>query len=356
VKPPSYRFDLEIEEDLIEEVARLYGFENIPDLPPKAELKMSAPSEAMRSVHTIRHRLAGEGYQEVVNFGFIDNQTESQMGQAHPIAVLNPIASQFGVMRSTLWGGLLHNLRSNLNRGANRARLFEIGRVFQRNPGAMDQPGVVAGFIQNKQLGGLAYGFANPEQWAKSNQMVDFFDVKGDLQRAFNPLQIHTKMSADPHPALHPGRSAQIYLAQQAIGWIGELHPALQQTYELANAPVLFEIHWDAITQIGLPAPIEISKFPTVQRDIAVVVKQSIPAQSLIETMLAKKQPYLIKIELFDEFRPQKESASMAADEKSLAFRLTLVNDQETLQDAQVEAVVHALLSALQKDCAARLR
>lgn len=356
VKPPSYRFDLEIEEDLIEEVARLYGFENIPDHPPKAKLKMSAPPEAMRSVHTIRHRLAGEGYQEVVNFGFIDSQTEFQMGQANPIAVLNPIASQFGVMRSNLWGGLLHNLRSNLNRGANRARLFEIGRVFQRDSKAIDQPGVVAGFIQNKQLGGLAYGFANPEQWADSNQMVDFFDVKGDLQRTFNPLQIHTKMSATPHPALHPGRSAQIFLAQQAIGWIGELHPALQQTYELANAPVLFEIHWDAITQIGLPAPSEISKFPAVQRDIAVVVKQSVPAQSLIETMLAKKQPYLIKIELFDEFRPQKESASMAADEKSLAFRLTLVNDQETLQDAQVEAVVHALLSALQKDCAARLR
>ncbi len=356
VKPPSYRFDLEIEEDLIEEVARLYGFENIPDHPPKAELKMSAPPEAMRSVHTIRHRLAGESYQEVVNFGFIDSQTESQMGQAHPIAVLNPIASQFGVMRSNLWGGLLHNLRSNLNRGANRARLFEIGRVFQRDPNAMDQPGVVAGFIQNKQLGGLAFGFANPEQWADSNQMVDFFDVKGDLQRAFNPLQIHTMMSATSHPALHPGRSAQIYLAQQAIGWIGELHPALQQTYELANAPVLFEIHWDAITQIGLPAPSEISKFPTVQRDIAVVVKQSVPAQSLIEIIMAKKQPYLIKIELFDEFRPQKESASMASDEKSLAFRLTLVNDQETLQDAQVEAVVNALLSALQKDCAARLR
>jgi phenylalanyl-tRNA synthetase beta chain len=356
VKPPSYRFDLEIEEDLIEEVARLYGFENIPDHPPKAELKMSAPPEAMRSVHTIRHRLAGEGYQEVVNFGFIDSQTESQMGQAHPIAVLNPIASQFGVMRSNLWGGLLHNLRSNLNRGANRARLFEIGRVFQRDPNAMDQPGVVAGFIQNKQLGGLAYGFANPEQWAVSNHLVDFFDVKGDLQRALNPLQIHTKMSATPHPALHPGRSAEIYLANTAIGWIGELHPALQQTYELANAPVLFEIHWDAITQIGLPVPSEISKFPAVQRDIAVVVKQSVPAQSLIEIMLAKKQPYLIKIELFDEFRPQKESTSMASDEKSLAFRLTLVNDQETLQDAQVEAVVHALLSALQKDCAARLR
>jgi len=356
VQPPSYRFDLEIEEDLIEEVARLYGFENIPDVPPSAELKMSAPLESKRIVHAVRHRLAGEGYQEVVNFGFIDRQTEAQMGQPNPIEVLNPIASQYGVMRSNLWGGLLHNLRSNLNRGASRARLFEIGRVFKRDPKQTNQPGALAGFIQNKQLGGLAYGFVNPEQWASNNQLVDFFDVKGDLQRALNPLQIQTKASATPHPALHPGRSAEIYLANAAIGWIGELHPALQQTYELASAPVLFEIHWDAVTEIGLPKPYEISKFPAVHRDIAVVVKQSVPAQSLIDAMLIKKQPYIQKIELFDEFRPQKESASMAADEKSLAFRLTLVNDQETLQDTQVEAVVSALLGALQKDCAARLR
>ncbi|NDF20687.1 MAG: phenylalanine--tRNA ligase subunit beta, partial [Burkholderiaceae bacterium] len=176
VQPPSYRFDLEIEEDLIEEVARLYGFENIPDVPPSAELKMSAPLESKRIVHAVRHRLAGDGYQEVVNFGFIDRQTEAQMGQPNPIEVLNPIASQYGVMRSNLWGGLLHNLRSNLNRGASRARLFEIGRVFKRDPKQTDQPGALAGFIQNKQLGGLAYGFANPEQWASNNQLVDFFD------------------------------------------------------------------------------------------------------------------------------------------------------------------------------------
>lgn len=357
VKPPSYRFDLAIEEDLIEEVARLYGFENIPDHPPKAELKMSAPLEAKRSVHTIRHRLAAEGYQEVLNFGFIDSQIESQLGiNDNPIAVLNPIASQYGVMRSNLWGGLLNNLRSNLNRGVTRARLFEIGRVFQRDSKQGNQPGIVAGFIQNKQLGGLAYGFSNPEQWAMSSRLVDFFDVKGDLQRVLKPLSIQTKVSANPHPALHPGRCAEIYLAEHRIGWMGELHPALQQAYELPHAPVLFEINWDAIAEIGLPSPTELSKFPAVQRDIAVVVKQSMPAQNLIDVMLAKKLPFLQKIELFDEFRPQKESTAMATDEKSLAFRLTLVNDQETLQDAQVETVVSTLLSALQNECAARLR
>lgn len=357
VKPPSYRFDLAIEEDLIEEVARLYGFENIPDHPPKAELKMSAPLEARRSVHAMRHSLAAEGYQEVLNFGFIDSQIESQLGMnGNPIAVLNPIASQYGVMRSNLWGGLLNNLRSNLNRGLGRARLFEIGRVFKRDPKQVSQPGIVAGFVQNKQLGGLAYGFSHPEQWAMSNRLVDFFDVKGDLQRALNPLQIQTKGSSNPHPALHPGRCAEIYLEQRSIGWIGELHPALQQAYELPHAPVLFEINWDAITDIGLPSPTELSKFPAVQRDIAVVVKQSMPAQNLVDVMLAQKQPFVQKIELFDEFRPQKESAAMAADEKSLAFRLTLVNDRETLQDAQVEAVVNTLLGALQKECAARLR
>lgn len=357
VKPPSYRFDLEIEEDLIEEVARLYGFENIPDHPPQSELKMSAPLESQRSVHTVRHRLAGEGYQEVLNFGFIDHQTETQLGATGaPIAVLNPIASQYGVMRSNLWGGLLNNLRSNLNRGASRARLFEIGRVFKRDPKESNQAGVVSGFIQNKQLGGLAYGFAYPEQWAVNNRTTDFFDMKGDLQRVLNPLQIQTTSPLKPHLALHPGRSAEIYLGTRPIGWIGELHPALQQVYEFPQAPVLFELSWDAIAEVGLPSPSEISKFPAVQRDIAVLVKQSMPARDLMAVMLATKQTFLQKIELFDEFRPQKESTSMAADEKSLAFRLTLVNDQETLQDAQVEAVVNALISALKKECSARLR
>lgn len=356
VQAPSHRFDLDIEEDLIEEVARLYGFENIPDHPPKAELKMSAPLERQRPVHELRHRLAQAGYQEVLNFGFIDRQSELYMGQAKPIAVLNPIASQYGVMRSNLWGGLLQNLRSNLNRGANRVRIVEIGRVFARDSRQVEESGVVAGFIQTKQVGGLAYGYANPEQWAITNRLVDFFDVKGDLQRVLNPLHIQTKVAQKAHPALHPGRSAQIYLGKEAIGWMGELHPALQQAYELASAPILFAMNWEAICDIGLPSPKEISKFPAVQRDLAVVVDQSMPAQTLLDVMMKQREPYIQTIELFDEFRPQKEGGSMALHEKSLAFRVTLSNDQETMQDKQVEACMTALLNALKDQCKARLR
>jgi phenylalanyl-tRNA synthetase beta chain len=363
VTPPSYRFDIEIEEDLIEEVARLYGFENIPDHPPTATLKMSAPPEARRGVHRLRHALAQAGYQEAVNFGFTDRESEVRLSmhqgdESQVIQVRNPIANQYAVMRSTLWGGLLGNLRANLNRGNNRIRLFEIGRVFMRNPSQVEAPGMVAGYDQPRRVGGLAYGLALPEQWASKSRVVDFFDVKGDLESAFAPLQFVTM--AATHPALHPGRSAQIAFKVGnktiPVGWIGELHPALQQAYELPQAPVLFECDWDALAEMGLPAPVEISKFPAVQRDLAVVVKQSVAAQTLLDAMAAAGQTLVRHIEVFDEFRPVAGSGSMAADEKSLAFRITLQNPAETLQDAQIDAAIAALLSALEKCCNARLR
>jgi phenylalanyl-tRNA synthetase beta chain len=361
VMPPSYRFDIEIEEDLIEEVARMYGFENIPDVPPFATLKMSAKAEAKRGVHLLRQRLALQGYQEAVNFGFTDLESEQRLvGAAENdlIAVLNPIASQYGVMRSNLWGGLLANLKANLNRGAGRVRLFETGRVFKRNDSVQEEAGKVAGFYQPQQVGGLAYGSFVPEQWASDNRLVDFFDVKGDLERVLDPLHFTTQAAV--HPALHPGRSAQIQLLTLAgklnIGWVGELHPGLQQAYELPQAPVLFELDLAAVRDLGIPQPEELSKFPTVQRDLAVVVKLSVTAQALLDAMNKAKQNFVRGVELFDEFKPKAGSSSMADDEKSLAFRVTLLNPQETLQDAQIEAVMTALLAALEKNCAARLR
>ena len=361
VMPPSYRFDIEIEEDLIEEVARLYGFENIPDKPPLASLKMSARAEAKRGVHLLRQRFALQGYQEAVNFGFTDLESEKRLACATEkdiIEVLNPIASQYGVMRSTLWGGLLSNLKANLNRGAGRVRLFELGRVFKRDASVQEEPGKVAGFSQAQKLGGLAYGSFVPEQWASANRAVDFFDVKGDIERALDPLRFVTE--AAQHPALHPGRSAQIFLKTNAgkvsVGWIGELHPGLQQTYELAQAPVLFELDLDPIQELDLPMPQELSKFPAVQRDLALVVKQNVSTQSLLDAMSAAKQNFVRTIELFDEFKPKAGSSSMADDEKSLAFRITLLNPHETLQDPQIDAVMAALLGAVEKNCAARLR
>ena len=363
VTPPSYRFDIEIEEDLIEEVARLFGFENIPDHPPKAASKMSAPPESRRSVHRLRHALAQEGYQEAVNFGFTDLESETRLSlhqgnETQQILVRNPIANQYAVMRSNLWCGLLGNLRANLNRGSSRVRLFEIGRVFARNGTQSDAPGLVAGYDQPRRIGGLAYGSALPEQWAGKSRAVDFFDVKGDLERAFAPLQFVTTSAS--HPALHPGRSAQIVFqvgknAFQA-GWIGELHPALQQAYALPQAPILFECDWDILANIGMPTPAELSKFPAVQRDLAVVVKQSVAAQTLLDVMRAAEQTLVRQIEVFDEFRPLADSSSMVKDEKSVAFRITLQNASETLQDAQVDAAIAALLAALVQHCSARLR
>jgi phenylalanyl-tRNA synthetase beta chain len=361
VVPPSYRFDIEIEEDLIEEVARMYGFENIPDVPPVSSLKMSVKAEAKRGVHLLRQRLALQGYQEAVNFGFTDLESEQRLAAASEkdlITVLNPIASQYGVMRSNLWGGLLANLKSNLNRGAGRVRLFETGRVFKRDLNIQEEAGKVAGFHQPQQVGGLAYGSFVPEQWASIDRAVDFFDVKGDLERVLDPLLFTTEAAV--HPALHPGRSAQIQLitsaGKQQIGWLGELHPGLQRAYDLPLAPVLFEIDLESVRKLGIPQPEELSKFPAVQRDLAVVVKQAVSSQALLDAMFAKKQNFVKAIELFDEFKPKSGTSSMADDEKSLAFRVTLLNNQETLQDSQIEAVMTALLAALEKNCAARLR
>ena len=361
VTPPSYRFDIEIEEDLIEEVARMYGFENIPDTPPISTLKMSAKAEAKRGIHLLRQRLALQGYQEAVNFGFTDLESEQRLTgvtEKDVIAVLNPIANQYGVMRSTLWGGLLNNLKANLNRGAGRVRLFETGRIFKRDVNTQEADGKVAGFYQPQKIGGLAYGTFVPEQWSSTTRLVDFFDVKGDLERVLDPLYFVTESAQ--HPALHPGRSAKVFLMNDQkriqVGWIGELHPGLQQAYELPLAPVLFELELEPIRELGLPVPEELSKFPAVQRDLAVVVKQHISAQALLDAMTASKQNFVRHIELFDEFRPKAGSNSMADDEKSLAFRVTLLNPNETLQDPQIDAVMASLLGAVEKKCAARLR
>ena len=378
VTPPSYRFDLEIEEDLIEEVARLYGFEHIPDLPPRGLLAMRSTPEQLQSIHTLRHRLAQQGYQEVINFGFTEAEFEQQLvntssRSSSTIQVLNPIAAQYSVMRSTLLGGLLTNLRANLNRGASRIRLFEVGRIFAHVKRADEflvdgredsVAAAVAGIWQPMHVAGLAYGFAWPEQWGTNNKVVDFFDVKGDLETILMPLQIRT--SAMTHAALHPGRCAAIQLVMPTgllnIGWLGEVHPAIQLKLALPLAPIVFEFDWHAISLIDLPNPVELSNLPAVQRDLAVVVKQDLPAQMALDAMLAAQQTFVQKITLFDEFRPQAGAKSsnansgIAADEKSLAFRITLLNPLETLQDEQVDAAMAALLAQLEKNCGARLR
>jgi phenylalanyl-tRNA synthetase beta chain len=356
VTPPSYRFDLEIEEDLIEEIARVYGFENIPALPPVAPNTMRIALENTRSPFTIRRQLADLDYQEVINFSFVEEGWEADFaGNSNPIRLLNPIASQMSVMRSSLVASLVANVRYNLNRKLNRVRLFEIGAVFLRNADVKDGPLSVAGYEQPKRVAAIAYGPAAEEQWGLPARNVDYFDIKGDLEALFAPKTLRF-VKAD-HPALHPGRSAQVILDGRPIGFIGELHPRWQQKYDLPLAPVMLEVDAAALETRNVPVYQEVPKFPAVVRDLAVVVKQSVPVQDLMDAFIAEGQSnsacgIMQAIVLFDEYRGK----GLENDEKSLAFRFTLQDTQTTLQDDKVDAAMAAFVASVEKKHGAKLR
>jgi phenylalanyl-tRNA synthetase beta chain len=356
VTPPSYRFDIEIEEDLIEEIARVYGFENIPALPPVAANAMRIAPENTRSLFTIRRQLADSDYQEVVNFSFVEQAWEADFAaNTNPIKLLNPIASQMGVMRSSMIGSLIANVRYNLNRKVSRIRLFEIGAIYLRNDQPADGPLSVAGFDQPKRAAAIAYGPIAEEQWGQATRNVDYFDVKSDLEALFAPKKL--AFSKAEHPALHPGRSANIMLEGKNIGFIGELHPCWQQKYDLPLAPVLFEVDISALQQIDVPSYKEISKFPAATRDLALVVKQDVSVQDLMDVFVAEKQSnpichILQVVVLFDEYRGK----GLESDEKSLAFRFTLQDTQTTLQDDLVDAAMAAFVAAAGAGPGARLR
>ncbi|MDQ1920643.1 phenylalanine--tRNA ligase subunit beta [Massilia pseudoviolaceinigra] len=356
VTAPTYRFDIEIEEDLIEEVARVYGFENIPALPPVAASQMIIAPENTRSLFAVRHQLADLGYQEVVNMSFVDSAWETDFSDnADQIKLVNPIASQMNAMRSSLIGSLVANVRYNLNRKAGRVRVFEVGAIFRRNAQAADGPLSVAGFDQPKRVAGIAYGPALDEQWSLKSAPVDYFDVKADVEALFAPRPLRFVKTA--HPALHPGRSAVIELDGKDIGFIGELHPRWLQKYDLPQAPVLFEVDAIALQQRSVPKYEEISKFPGATRDLAFVVKNTVAAQDLLDAFAAELQvnpagKIVQAIVLFDEYRGK----GIEADEKSLAFRFGLQDTQTTLQDDVVEGVMKALAASAQQKHDAKLR
>lgn len=356
VTAPSYRFDIEIEEDLIEEVARVYGFENIPAVAPVAANTMIIAPENTRSLFAVRHQLADLGFQEVVNMSFVEAAWEQDFaGNDQPIRLQNPIASQMSVMRTNLIGSLVSNVRYNLNRKTNRVRLFEVGAIYLRDDSVSDGALTVAGYHQPKRVAAMAYGHVADEQWGLDSRHVDFFDLKADLEHLFAPLSL--RFVKAEHPALHPGRSANVLLDGKVIGFIGELHPRWLQKYELPQAPVVFEVDAEALQQRNLPVYAEISKFPGATRDLAVVVKQGVPAQDLLDAfndaLATSPHGKIVQaIVLFDEYRGK----GLEADEKSLAFRFSLQDTQNTLQDDVVEAVMTALGDAAKQQHGARLR
>ena len=350
VTPPSYRFDLAIEEDLIEEVARVYGFERIAAHPPRtAAAFLKVPQK--RSLHELRERLADADYREVINFSFVEPHWELDFaGEANPIRLLNPIVDQQSVMRSSLIGSLVANLRYNQARNVERIRVFEIGRVFLRDPQAPEGPLSVRGLRQPMRVAAAAYGPALEEQWGVKTRAVDFFDVTADLEALASPLA--ARFERAEHPALHPGRTARVLLDGREAGWLGELHPRWQQKYELARPAVLFEL--DAAMLQALPSPrfVAPSKYPPVIRDMALLVDAAVPVEGLLEAMEAEKPPIVVSIRLFDLY----QGSGVPAGRKSLAFRVVMQDTERTLTDTEADAARDALVSLLGQKFSASLR
>jgi phenylalanyl-tRNA synthetase beta chain len=351
VTPPSYRFDIGIEEDLVEEVARLYGFERITAHPPRVAAQMLAAPERRRTLHELRERLAAADYQEVITFGFVEPQWELDFGgEANPIRLLNPIASPQSVMRSSLIGSLVDVVRRNHFRKVPRIRVFEVGRAFLRDPAVPAGPLSVAGVRQPLRIAAAAYGPALPEQWDAAERGVDFFDVKGDLENLCAPLS--PRFEPAPHPAFHPGRSARVLLGGKLAGWLGELHPKWLQRYELPLPPVLFEVDATALAEVALPHPQVPSRFPPVVRDIALVFENDTPVQAVFDAIAADKPPIVQSVRLFSLYR----GAGLPEGRKSLAFRVVMQHTERTLTDAEADAARDSLVSLLARKFSASLR
>jgi phenylalanyl-tRNA synthetase beta chain len=347
VTPPSFRFDIEIEEDLIEELARVFGYDNIPSAPPVARMAMMPVTETRRTPMQLRRLMAERGYHELVNFSFVEAGWESDFAANDtPITLANPIASQMSVMRTTLLGGLVAALATNRKRQIERVRVFEIGRCFLCDAAKA----LVSDFHQPLRLAGLAAGPVVAEQWGTPTRRIDFYDLKADVEALFQPLPVRCEAVA--HPALHPGRAASVWVNEVQVGVVGELHPRWVQKYELGTAPVVFELELDALMATGLPAYTEVSRFPAVVRDLALVVAQSQSLQPLLDG-LKKAAPAIVQhIELFDVY----QGKGLEENQKSLAFRIVMQDTQRTLEDAEVDAAIAGLLAVATRDFNASLR
>lgn len=341
VRPPSHRFDIAIEEDLIEELARIHGYNQIPAALPQVRTALLPVAESRRGQAAIRRMLADLDYQEAVTYSFVERAWENDFcANAGPVVLANPIASQMSIMRSSLIGGLVNAVAYNASRKQSRVRLFEIGRCFLSEPG----------HPQPWRIGAIAFGEAEPQQWGRVARTVDYFDIKADLEALLAPLV--ATFDPLPHPALHPGKSAAVRINGLAAGWIGELHPRWQQKYDLPSSPVLFEIELTAAEQQELPAYREIPKQPAIRRDLAAEFDEIIRYADICSELKRAGPAILRDVTVFDLYRGQ----GVQNGKKSLAFSVLLQDTRKTLTDAEAEKAMFELRRILQEKFNAKLR
>ncbi|MDK4525330.1 phenylalanine--tRNA ligase subunit beta [Kingella kingae] len=331
VTAPSFRYDIEIEADLIEEIARVYGYENIPDDYTSGKLAMLKLPENRHSRFGVYQKMAARGFQEVVSYAFVDEQWEQDFANNQDaIRLQNPLAAQYAVMRSTLMGGLIEILQNNLNRKQNRVRVFEIARIFRKENNQ---------FVQTERVGGLVYGSALPEQWGEKSHPVDFYDLKADVEtllRGKNAAFVKAE-----HSALHPGRCAAIVVDGVNVGIIGELHPKWTQKYDLPQAPLLFELDMDAVLTTEKVRYQAVSKFQAGRRDLAFVLPENVAFADLQAALGQVNNPIIQGIELFDVYR----GAGLPENHKSLAVKISLQDMNATLTDETVEPIIQELIA-----------
>lgn len=343
---PSWRFDISIEEDLIEEVARIHGYNRLPTRRPAVRLALEPEAESRTPLERLRRQMIARGYQEAITYSFVAPELQKTLlPEAKSPVLANPISADLSVMRASLFPGLIGALEHNLNRQQSRVRLFESGLVFR---GELDQ------LEQIPMLGALACGSQLPEGWTGGRDKVDFFDLKGDLESllgvAGDPLA--WRFESGEHPALHPGQSARVLHYGKEAGWIGALHPATRARLGLKADAILFEVRLDALTEGRIPAFAPLSRYPEVRRDLAFVVAENTPVQALMDAVRSEAGEWLTEVALFDVYRGK----GVADQRKSVALGLTWQHPSRTLNDEEINQLVSAIVTTAGQRLQAELR
>ena len=346
VTAPSFRFDIAIEVDLIEEIGRIVGYSNLPSTRPLGSLCMQPRPEGQIGKRELARLLVDRGYQEAISYSFVDPKMQQHFDPGiEPIALANPISSDLAVMRTTLWSGLVPVLQHNLNRQQSRIRLFEYGLGFVKQG---------ADIQQENRLSGVVYGGVEPEQWGSASRRVDFYDVKGDVEALFALTRRSEKFRfvAESHPALHPGQSARIYFEERPVGWLGAIHPTLERELDLHGQTYVFEIEASALCTKNVAKFTEISKFPAIRRDLAVVVGEEVSASAVLDCIRGVAPSSLLNLKLFDVYQGE----HIDSGRKSLALGLTLQAQSRTLTDEEVDAAIETVVTTLSTKLGATLR
>ncbi|MCK7597084.1 phenylalanine--tRNA ligase subunit beta [Microbulbifer sp. CAU 1566] len=345
---PSFRFDIAIESDLLEELARVYGYNRIPSISFNAALDIVPRAEAEVAQNRLEQTLLSRGYQEAITFSFIDRDTSAKFSpDVEPVALQNPISAELSVMRTTLMAGLVKTLQYNLNRQQDRLRLFETGLRFV--PGKEGEE-----LKQERMIAGLIYGTRQPEGWTGSKDLVDFYDIKADVEALLEHYDAQGEFTFAPakHPALHPGQCATVLRKGTQVGVIGALHPELQKAFDLPKSAFLFELSLDGLGEAVIPAFAPLSKFPEVRRDLAILADAETPVGDLAETAVEAAGEYLTDFNIFDVY----QGKGIDFNRKSVAMGLTFQHPSRTLNDEEINAAVEAVVSQLEQKYNASLR